>query len=416
MSREVLDEVADRLEDAVDLTAQVDRSRRHVVKLSRLAAAQSRWSALAPTLLAAALAAAYLALGPVERRSRGADVPRRPVRRRTASCSGTTPGTRATYVPLLQRALPAAGRPARPAARRRARGRRGGGLFALLVRRRLRRPGLRGDRCGSRPRPAARLLTGRHDVPARGAVRARGAARGRLRRRRCWAALAAALASLASPVAGLFVALAGVRDRARRRAPARRGARDRRRAADRRPQPRLPDRRRGAVRVLGLHRDPDPGRGAWSGSCPREDRALRIGAVLYALARDRRSSSSPTRWAGTSPASGRCSPGRCWRSCSPAGGWSCSRVSVPLLYWQWVAPVRDVPKAAGDPSTEQAFYAAAARRARPADGDRGLVPGRGPAHEEPLGGRLRGAATTRSPAAGCASSSPTTSTCSRTTT
>ena len=31
-------------------------------------------------------------------------------------------------------------------------------------------------------------------------------------------------------------------------------------------------------------------------------------------------------------------------------------VALPLLYWQLVAPVRDVRKAAGDPSTERAFY------------------------------------------------------------
>ncbi len=31
-------------------------------------------------------------------------------------------------------------------------------------------------------------------------------------------------------------------------------------------------------------------------------------------------------------------------------------VSLPLLYWQLVAPIRDVRKASGDPSTEEAFY------------------------------------------------------------
>ena len=32
-------------------------------------------------------------------------------------------------------------------------------------------------------------------------------------------------------------------------------------------------------------------------------------------------------------------------------------VSLPLLYWQLVAPVRDLGKAAGDPATERAFFA-----------------------------------------------------------
>jgi hypothetical protein len=31
--------------------------------------------------------------------------------------------------------------------------------------------------------------------------------------------------------------------------------------------------------------------------------------------------------------------------------------AVPLLYWQWVAPVRDVAKASGDPSSEAAYHA-----------------------------------------------------------
>src|SRR5262245_58668578 len=32
-------------------------------------------------------------------------------------------------------------------------------------------------------------------------------------------------------------------------------------------------------------------------------------------------------------------------------------VALPLLYWQWAAPVRDLANAAGDPSVEQAYYA-----------------------------------------------------------
>ncbi len=40
----------------------------------------------------------------------------------------------------------------------------------------------------------------------------------------------------------------------------------------------------------------------------------------------------------------------------PRGRWVVLCVAIPLLYWQLVAPVRDLRKAAGDPSTERAFY------------------------------------------------------------
>lgn len=40
----------------------------------------------------------------------------------------------------------------------------------------------------------------------------------------------------------------------------------------------------------------------------------------------------------------------------PRGRWVVLAVSAPLLYWQLVAPVRDVAKAVGDPATERAFY------------------------------------------------------------
>jgi len=40
----------------------------------------------------------------------------------------------------------------------------------------------------------------------------------------------------------------------------------------------------------------------------------------------------------------------------PRGRWIVIAVSIPLVYWQLVAPVRDLGKAAGDPSTERAFY------------------------------------------------------------
>ena len=71
------------------------------------------------------------------------------------------------------------------------------------------------------------------------------------------AALLAALTSLASPVAGLFVALAAaalaLAGETRRGLALALGAR----GPDRGAQPRLPDRRLRALRVLRLRRDPD---------------------------------------------------------------------------------------------------------------------------------------------------------------
>jgi hypothetical protein len=40
----------------------------------------------------------------------------------------------------------------------------------------------------------------------------------------------------------------------------------------------------------------------------------------------------------------------------PRGRVVVAAVSLPLLYWQLIAPVRDVRKAAGDPATERAFF------------------------------------------------------------
>ena len=180
-------------------------------------------------------------------------------------------------------------------------------------------------------------------VPARGADRARGAARGRLRPRWCWRrsrprsrASRARSPGCSSRSPGSAIALAG-------RAPARRGARDRRRAAHRRAQPGVPARRRGAVRLLGVHRDPDAGRGAWSGSSRASTgpcgsgrsctRALAIAALRrpQPAGRQRHPARGAVRRAraGARALAAR-APGRArWSPC-------------PLLYWQWVAPVRDV--------------------------------------------------------------------------
>jgi hypothetical protein len=40
----------------------------------------------------------------------------------------------------------------------------------------------------------------------------------------------------------------------------------------------------------------------------------------------------------------------------PRGRLVVAAVAIPLLYWQLIAPVRDVAKATGDPATERAFY------------------------------------------------------------
>lgn len=89
---------------------------------------------------------------------------------------------------------------------------------------------------------------------------------------------------------------------------------------------------------------------------PAEYRALRIGVVLYALAAlaafviDTPLGGNVTRlgalFAGPVLAL------VLW----PRGRWLVLAVSLPLLYWQLIAPVRDVTKAAGDPGTEEAFF------------------------------------------------------------
>jgi hypothetical protein len=169
------------------------------------------------------------------------------------------------------------------------------------------------------------------------------------------AALLALLASLASPVAGLFVALAGA-------AIALAGAG-----------------RRGLALMIGALAPiaalnlafPTGGVEPFVFSAfvavpllaalvlwlvPAEHRALRIGAVLYAglavllFAVDNPLGGNVTRlgalFAGPVLALA------LW----PRGRWVVIAVSIPLLYWQLVAPVRDARKAAGDESTERAFH------------------------------------------------------------
>ncbi len=169
------------------------------------------------------------------------------------------------------------------------------------------------------------------------------------------ATLLAAAASLASPIAGLFVALAGA-------AIALAG-----------------ERRRGgwllagaAAPILVLNLAfPTGGYEPFVFSAyiaipilaavvlwlvPREYRALRIGTVLYALG-------ATAAFVIETPVGGNVTRlGALFAGpvlalvLWPRGRWVVLAVSLPLLYWQLVAPVRDVRKASGDPSTERAFY------------------------------------------------------------
>jgi hypothetical protein len=169
------------------------------------------------------------------------------------------------------------------------------------------------------------------------------------------AAVLALLASLASPVAGLFVALAGA-------AIALAG-----------------ERRRGVALAAGALMPiaalnlafPTGGFEPFKFSAfvaiplavfaflwlvPAEHRALRIGAVLYGLLAvvlyviENPLGGNATRL-GTLLA-GPVLALVLW----PGRGRVLLAVAIPLLYWQMVAPVRDVHKAAGDESTELSFY------------------------------------------------------------
>jgi len=90
---------------------------------------------------------------------------------------------------------------------------------------------------------------------------------------------------------------------------------------------------------------------------PPEYRALRIGAVLYALG-------ALVAFFVATPLGGNVTRlGALFAGpvlalvLWPRGRWVVLAVSLPLLYWQLIAPVRDVRKAANDPATEAAFFA-----------------------------------------------------------
>ena len=89
---------------------------------------------------------------------------------------------------------------------------------------------------------------------------------------------------------------------------------------------------------------------------PGEYRALRIGAVLYALSRSR-SSSYRRRSAATSPVSAPSSLDPCcYSSSGRAGAGSSSRSRCRCSTGSWSRPSATSRKAAGDDSTEAAFY------------------------------------------------------------
>ena len=215
---EVLGEAVDRAPDAVDLAAEVDRAEGHRARLGRLQAASSRSTILAPTLLAAALAAVYLAWAPASQ-----DLAAATFRADLFADHGFAIWNNAWYAGhyLLSYSVlyPPLGALARPAAGRGARRRRGGGAVRAARPPAVRRGGARAvavvrrrdrDLAAHRPGP----------VPARGSRSASARCSPPTRDRRCAAALLAALASLASPVAGLFVGARRRRDRARRGARA----------------------------------------------------------------------------------------------------------------------------------------------------------------------------------------------------
>ena len=177
--------------------------------------------------------------------------------------------------------------------------------------------------------------------------------------------------SPASPRRGLALALGGA-------------------GADRGPQPRLPDRRLRAVRVLAPSIAIPLLAAVVLWLVPPSTRALRIGAVLYALlalaaVRDRQPAGRQR-----DPARRAVRRARCWRSCSGrAGAGLVLAVSMPLAL---LAAGRAGPRRAQGgrrPLDRARLLRAAAGRARPARRRRRGAPGPDPADQEPLGGRLR---------------------------
>lgn len=176
------------------------------------------------------------------------------------------------------------------------------------------------------------------------------------RRRRGWAAAGAALTSAASPVAGLFLAFAG----------AVLGVAGRRRDGLALALPAL-----AAIGLLALA-FPTGGVEPFAANTfkligpatailvlvlPREERALRAGALLYLglclalFALDTPVGGNATRLGALAAA-----PLLALGAWGRRPGWLVAAALVPLLYWQWVAPVRDLADAVGEPSVERSYY------------------------------------------------------------
>jgi hypothetical protein len=89
---------------------------------------------------------------------------------------------------------------------------------------------------------------------------------------------------------------------------------------------------------------------------PRDERTLRWGVVIYAIA-------ATVSFAFANPMGGTIARlGALAAGPIAALGLAGRRqvalavVAVPLLYWQWVAPVRDISRTIGDPAASQSYY------------------------------------------------------------
>ncbi len=177
------------------------------------------------------------------------------------------------------------------------------------------------------------------------------------RRRLAVAAALAALTAFASPVAGLFLALIGIALAL---------------VGERRAAAALVGGALAALAALSIG-FPSGGEEPFALSAlvpvvlfaavalvllPREEVTLRSAIAVYALA-------SIVAFAVPNPVGGNMA-----RLGALAGGpvlalglagrrpVALAVLALPLLYWQWVAPIRDLSKAAGDPSVEEAYYGA----------------------------------------------------------
>ena len=90
---------------------------------------------------------------------------------------------------------------------------------------------------------------------------------------------------------------------------------------------------------------------------PAEERTLRIGALLYAamcltiFLVDSPIGGNATRLGALAAA-----PLLALGAWGRRPAWLVAAALLPLLYWQWVAPVRDLADAVGEPSVERAYY------------------------------------------------------------